>query len=60
MGRWEGEKINEDSDIYSQIMEYDDNRIAMNEQINSPVEEDKSKNIKTHPQAIYTSRLFKF
>src|ERR1051325_4651899 len=32
----------------------------MNEQNNGPVEEDKSKNIKTHSQAIYTSRLLSF
>ncbi|PKK58314.1 hypothetical protein RhiirC2_796517, partial [Rhizophagus irregularis] len=47
----------DDSDIKSiksQISEYDD-KIVLNRTI-----EKKSKNIKTHPQAIYTSRLLSF
>ncbi|RGB40633.1 kinase-like domain-containing protein [Rhizophagus diaphanus] len=48
---------NEGSEIYSQIKEC--KKIKENKSKNS-TNENKSKNIQTHPQAIYTSRLLKF
>ena len=44
-------------EIYSQVEECE--KIKENKLINNP-SENKSKNIQTHPQAIYTSRLFNF
>ena len=48
----------EDSKIYSQIKEYEkirENKLEMNLS-----NENRSKNIQTHPQAIYTSRMLEF
>ena len=50
-------KSSESSEIYSQIEECE--KIRENKSKNSP-SENKPKNIQTHPQAIYTSRLFNF
>jgi serine/threonine protein kinase len=47
----------DDSEIYSQIKECD--KIGKTKFINRS-SEDRSKNIQTHPQAIYTSRLLNF
>ena len=50
-------EYNEDSEIYSQIKEC--NKISESKFKNRS-SEDKSKNLQTHPQAIYTSRLLNF
>jgi len=47
----------EDSEIYSQIEEFDKIRKS---EFKNRSSEDKSKNLQTHPQAIYTSRLLNF
>jgi serine/threonine protein kinase len=49
-----GIKVNKDSEVRSQVDEYDD-KIKLNR-----TDEKKSSNIQTHPQAIYTSRLLNF
>ena len=51
------ERYDEDSEIYSQIEECE--KIRENKLKNNP-SENKSKNVQTHPQAIYTSRLLNF
>ncbi|RIA90831.1 hypothetical protein C1645_822823, partial [Glomus cerebriforme] len=51
------ERFNEDSEIYSQIEECE--KIRENK-LKDKSSEDKPKDIQTHPQAIYTSRLFNF
>ena len=58
LNKW-GDEIedNKDSEICFQIKECDG--IRENKFKNSSIE-DKSKSFQTHPQAIYTSRLFKF
>ena len=48
-----GIKYDKNSEIYSQIEECD--KIRINKSKNN-----KSKNLQTHPQAIYTSRLLNF
>ncbi|GET50544.1 kinase-like domain-containing protein [Rhizophagus irregularis DAOM 181602=DAOM 197198] len=53
LNKWYNDEY-EDSDIYSQIDEYD-NKIKLNR-----TSEKRSNNIQTHPQAIYTSRLLNF
>ncbi|RGB28595.1 kinase-like domain-containing protein [Rhizophagus diaphanus] len=52
----DGENIR-NSEIYFQIKESDEIR---RKKFNNKPKEDKSKNIQTHPQAIYTSRLINF
>ena len=53
--RWYSEIYNENGEIYSRAEEYD--RIRENKSRNN---KNKPKDIQTHPQAIYTSRLFNF
>ena len=55
--KWNGEKYNVNSEIYSQIEECD--KIGKSKFKNRS-NADKSKNLQTHPQAIYTSRLLNF
>jgi serine/threonine protein kinase len=55
--KYAGEFNDEDSDIYSQIKECE--KIKENRSKNR-TNENKSKNLQTHPQAIYTSRLLNF
>jgi hypothetical protein len=55
--KWYFEIDEENSEIYSQAKEYD--RIRKNKLRNTS-SKSKPKNIQTHPQAIYTSRLFNF
>ena len=55
--KWYFEIDEENSEIYSQAKEYD--RIRENKLGNSS-SKSKPKNIQTHPQAIYTSRLLNF
>ena len=55
--KWYYEIVEEDSEIYSQAKEYD--RIRENK-LGNGSNKSKPKNIQTHPQAIYTSRLFNF
>ena len=51
------ERWNEDNEIYSQMNEY----IKIREnKLKNRSNKNKSENIKTHPQAIYTSRLLSF
>jgi serine/threonine protein kinase len=50
--------IDYDSEICAQVEEYEENR--ENKLENRSDNEDKPKNIQTHPQAIYTSRLLNF
>ena len=54
--KWNDGKRNVDSEIYSQIKECE--KIRENKLKNRS--KDKPKNIQTHPQAIYTSRLLNF
>ena len=55
--KWRDERYNKDSEIYSQIKECDKiSKIKFKNRSS----EDKSKNLQTHPQAIYTSRLLNF
>ena len=56
LNKWYNEGY-EDSEIYSQIKEF--NKIRKSEFKNRS-NEDKSKKLQTHPQAIYTSRLLNF
>ncbi|GBB92122.1 hypothetical protein RclHR1_01970004 [Rhizophagus clarus] len=53
----DNERWNKDNEIYSQMNEYE--KIRENKLKNRP-KVNKSKSIKTHPQAIYTSRLLNF
>jgi len=55
--KWNHESNNKDSEIYSQIRECE--KIRGNKLKNNP-SKNKPKNIQTHPQAIYTSRLLSF
>src|SRR2546423_144848 len=55
--KWWYYKNDRDSEIYFQIKECE--KIRENKLKNNP-SENKSKNVQTHPQAIYTSRLFNF
>ena len=54
---WDYEIIDKNSELYSQVEECE--KIKENKLKNNP-SENKSKNVQTHPQAIYTSRLFNF
>jgi len=54
---WDYEIIDKNSELYSQVEECE--KIRENKLKNNP-SENKSKNVQTHPQAIYTSRLFNF
>ncbi|POG82368.1 kinase-like domain-containing protein [Rhizophagus irregularis DAOM 181602=DAOM 197198] len=51
-------KWKETHDYYSQMWEYD-NKIG-EKKLKNKLNENKSESIKTHPQAIYTSRLLNF
>ncbi|GES88114.1 kinase-like domain-containing protein [Rhizophagus clarus] len=53
----EGVKISQNSEIYSQVKECDEIR---RKKFENKSNKDKSINIQTHPQAIYTSRLLNF
>jgi len=57
--KWSGEcnKYDMNSEIFSQVEEC--NNIRRNKLKSNP-NENKSKNLQTHPQAIYTSRLLNF
>ena len=55
--KWWYDIYNKRGEIYSQVEECE--KIRENKLKNNP-SENKSKNIQTHPQAIYTSRLFNF
>ncbi|GBC03651.1 hypothetical protein RclHR1_05230013 [Rhizophagus clarus] len=56
--KWNDEIKNvEDSEIYSQVKECDEIR---RKNFGSKSNKDKSINIQTHPQAVYTSRLLNF
>ena len=57
LNKWYSERWDVNTEIYSQIKECDKIRDSKFENRSS---EDKSKIIKTHPQAIYTSRLLNF
>jgi serine/threonine protein kinase len=57
--KWNDEKLNENSEIYSQIKEWKKIRES-NELKKSRSNKNKFKKIKTHPQAIYTSRFLNF
>ena len=56
--KWHNEYFYKHGEIYSQMEEYD-TKFEKNRRENT-LGENKSKNIKTHPQAIYTSRLLNF
>jgi serine/threonine protein kinase len=57
LGKYTGEINDEDGEIYSQIKECE--KIKENKSKNR-TNENKSKSLQTHPQAIYTSRLLNF
>ncbi|CAB4430745.1 unnamed protein product [Rhizophagus irregularis] len=54
--KWKETKL-DDEEIYSQMSEYEKIR---EKKLKKRLNENKSESIKTHPQAIYTSRLLKF
>ncbi|CAB4408553.1 unnamed protein product [Rhizophagus irregularis] len=55
--KWNEEKDNSETEIYFQLEGCDKTR---EEKFKNRSNEDKSKSFKTHPQAIYTSRLLNF
>ena len=55
--KWYNERWDKDSEIYPQIEKYEKIR---SKKLENRSNENKSENIKTHPQAIYTSRLLSF
>ena len=55
--KYDNEKYNKNSEIYSQIEKCDKIR---KEKLKNNSDENKFKNTPTHPQAIYTSRLLNF
>jgi serine/threonine protein kinase len=55
--KWDDEGWNRDTELYSQIKVCDE---IGKKKFKNRTNEDKSKNIQTHPQAIYTSRLLNF
>ena len=57
LNKWDNEKRDKNSEIYSQIKECDKISESKFENRSS---EYRSKNLQTHPQAIYTSRLLNF
>ncbi|POG63013.1 hypothetical protein GLOIN_2v1690518 [Rhizophagus irregularis DAOM 181602=DAOM 197198] len=57
LNRWYNGTDNQNSEIYFQIKECDKTR---EEKFKNKSNENKSKSFKTHPQAIYTSRLLNF
>ena len=57
LNKWNNEKWNENTELYSQLKECDKIRESKFKNRSS---EDKSKSLQTHPQAIYTSRLLNF
>jgi serine/threonine protein kinase len=58
LNKWNDECDDDDSEIYAQMQECEE--IRENKLENRSDNEDKPKNIQTHPQAIYTSRLLNF
>jgi serine/threonine protein kinase len=57
LNKWHNQKWDEKSEIYSQIQKCEKTR---ENKLKNNSNENKSKNIQTHPQAIYTSRLLNF
>jgi serine/threonine protein kinase len=57
LNKYDNEKDDKDSEIYSQIKECE--KIKENK-LKNRTNENKTKNLQTHPQAIYTSRLLNF
>ncbi|GBB97412.1 hypothetical protein RclHR1_02990013 [Rhizophagus clarus] len=55
--KWDDEAYDKVGEIYSQVKKCDEIR---KEKFRNRSNEDKPKNIQTHPQAIYTSRLINF
>ncbi|RIA92506.1 kinase-like domain-containing protein [Glomus cerebriforme] len=55
--KWKDEMQDKNSEIYSQIKEYEKNKRKKSLDI---LNNNISKNLQTHPQAIYTSRLLNF